>query len=162
MYFSKKDVLLDQLAACHNDPSWFPPFAEAVQGLTAEQAAWRKDDSSHSIWQLVVHLTYWNKKWLNYFVGKETFVTVGDNNDSTFQFEAAVNKENWISTVHALDAAYLACREVIAGYPESKLDEMVQGYPGECPWWGAVSNLCTHNAYHIGQIVYIRKQQGWV
>lgn len=43
MNFTKKDILLDQLAACHNDLSWFPTFLDSVEGLTAEQADWCKD-----------------------------------------------------------------------------------------------------------------------
>jgi uncharacterized damage-inducible protein DinB len=161
MIFSKKDVLLDQLAACHNDLSWFPTFLDSVQGLTAEQAVWRKDDSSHSIWQLVSHLTFWNEKWLAYFIGNENFVNIDNNNDSTFNIKEEKNEENWRFAVDKLDAVYVEFRKVITDSPESKLDSYVPHYPGDCPWWGAISNLCTHNAYHIGQIVFIRKQQGW-
>ncbi len=161
MTVTKKDVLLDQLAACHNDPSWFPTFLESVKGLTAEQAIWRKDVSSHSIWQLVGHLTYWNEKWLSYFNGKKIFVSIGSNNEDTFIIqEEEINEENWKSAVNNLDSAFLKFRQAIEKSPESKLDEYVPGYPGDCPWWGAISNLCTHNAYHIGQIVLLRKQQG--
>jgi uncharacterized damage-inducible protein DinB len=117
MSSSKKDVLLDQLAACHNDLSWFPTFLDSVQGLTAEQAVWRKDDSNHSIWQLVSHLKYWNEKWLNYFIGKETFEGIGNNNDSTFHIEEEKNEQNWRSAVEKLDAIYAECRKVISEYP---------------------------------------------
>src|ERR1700676_2493438 len=92
MSSSKKDVLLDQLAACHNDLSWFPTFLDSVKGLTFEQAVWCKDDSSHSIWQLVTHLTYWNEKWLSYFIGKETIVGIGNSNDSTFNIKEEINR----------------------------------------------------------------------
>jgi uncharacterized damage-inducible protein DinB len=116
---------------------------------------------SHSIWQLISHLTFWNEKWLSYFIGKETFVGIDNNNDSTFNIKEEINEENWRSAINKLDAVYMEFRKVIADSPESKLDTQVPNYPGECPWWGAISNLCTHNAYHIGQIVFIRKQQGW-
>jgi uncharacterized damage-inducible protein DinB len=162
MSFSKKDVLIDQLAACHNDLSWFPTILDSVQGLTAEQAVWSKNDSNYSIWQLVSHLTFWNQKWLSYFIGKETFGGIGNNNDSTFNLKEEINEENWISAIDKLDAVYVEFRKVIANSPESKLDTLIPNYPGDCPWWGAISNLCTHNAYHIGQIVLLRKQQGWV
>ncbi|NBD24593.1 DinB family protein [Paenibacillus glycinis] len=161
MSFSKKEILLDQLAACHNDLSWFPTFVDSVQGLDAEQAVWRKDDAQHSIWQLVSHLIYWNEKWLHYFIGRETFVGIGANNDRTFNITEEINDENWSSAARRLEAAYMELRQVIADSPDSKLDAQVPHYPGDCPWWAAISNLCTHNAYHIGQIVLLRKQRGW-
>ena len=27
-------------------------------------------------------------------------------------------------------------------------------------WYSDIAHICTHNAYHIGQIVYVRKEQG--
>jgi hypothetical protein len=28
-------------------------------------------------------------------------------------------------------------------------------------WSSSIANMCSHNAYHTGQIVYIRKKNGW-
>ncbi|MEO9891214.1 hypothetical protein [Aurantibacter sp.] len=28
-------------------------------------------------------------------------------------------------------------------------------------WSSEIANMCSHNAYHTGQIVYIRNQKGW-
>ncbi|MDR2995752.1 MAG: DUF1572 domain-containing protein, partial [Bacillus cereus] len=35
----------------------------------------------------------------------------------------------------------------------------VIGFPVSAKWWEVLSNVTTHNAYHIGQIIYIRKLQ---
>jgi uncharacterized damage-inducible protein DinB len=42
---------------------------------------------------------------------------------------------------------------------ESKLEQEVNGFPEPARWWEIISNAAMHNAYHIGQIVYIRKLQ---
>ncbi|PTX48884.1 DinB family protein [Melghirimyces profundicolus] len=160
MSATKKEILLDQMAACHNDLSWFPTFTDAVKGLTPGQAAWRSHPSSHSIWELVQHLIYWNEKWMSYFLDKETFVSIGKNNDKTFgDPDVEVNEERWNAAVQRLEAVYTEWRNVLHEYPESKFETQVPGYHDEAPWWGVLSNLCTHNAYHIGQIVLIRKLQ---
>ena len=28
-------------------------------------------------------------------------------------------------------------------------------------WASTIAHIGAHNAYHVGQIIYIRKQQGW-
>ncbi|MNC41127.1 hypothetical protein D3C75_898790 [compost metagenome] len=44
---------------------------------------------------------------------------------------------------------------------EVQLEEDVREFPGS-QWWEIVGNVTTHNAYHIGQIVFIRKlQKSW-
>ena len=45
---------------------------------------------------------------------------------------------------------------------EEKVEREVNGYPGHVKWWAILGNVSTHNAYHIGQIIYIRKlQNSW-
>jgi hypothetical protein len=41
MSASKKDVLLDQLAACHNDLSWFPTFLDFSNCPESKRLSWR-------------------------------------------------------------------------------------------------------------------------
>lgn len=39
----------------------------------------------------------------------------------------------------------------------------MNAFPVAAKWWGILGNISTHNAYHIGQIVYIRKlQKVWI
>lgn len=157
MVHSKKDVLLDQLAACQNDPSWFPTIEEALAGLTAEQAAWSENEST-SIWQIVHHLAFWNYRWLRRFKeGKEAFDKV--DNEMTFSVSGTeITEDEWQLTVDKLNRSFADWRETLATCDESKLDEPIPTFAPEARWWGAISNLCTHNAYHIGQIVLMKKK----
>jgi len=56
-----KDVLLDQLLANANDPSWYLPFSDSIKRLTEEQAFWKPNEESNSIAEIVQHLLYWIK-----------------------------------------------------------------------------------------------------
>ncbi|MGC5324298.1 DinB family protein [Brevibacillus sp. SYSU BS000544] len=157
MVDGKKDVLLDQLAACQNDPSWFPTIEEALAGLTAEQAAWSENEAT-SIWQIVHHLTFWNYRWLRRFKeGKDAFDKV--DNEMTFSVSGTeITEDEWQLTVDKLNRSFADWRETLAACDESKLDEPIPTFAPEARWWGAISNLCTHNAYHIGQIVLMKKR----
>ncbi|AKG37341.1 DinB family protein [Paenibacillus durus] len=147
-----KDVLSNQLLANANDPSWYIPFMQAARDITEEEAFWKPDPNSSSIAELTQHLLYWNETWqIRYQQHRMDAVPpVGDNNNSF------VIPEN--TTFRDLNAKLL---DVLLGWQklltEESLEAGVTGFPAPAKWWEIISNAATHNAYHIGQMVYIRK-----
>ncbi|MFF2755809.1 DinB family protein [Psychrobacillus sp. NPDC058041] len=149
-----KTILLDQLLANANDRSWYISFYEAVDGLSEEEAYWKPDNSSHSIAEIVQHLIYWNETWQLWY--KKNQVDSGSqttNNADTF----LVRDENtFFELKEKLLNILLQWQELIK---EEQLLSIVNGYPVKAEWWAIISNAATHNAYHIGQLAYIRKMQ---
>ncbi|NJJ39844.1 DinB family protein [Paenibacillus apii] len=147
-----KDVLSNQLLSNANDPSWHIPFMQAVQDITEDEAFWKPGQDSSSIAELTQHLLYWNETWQTRYRQRrmDAVPPVGDNNNSF------VIPEN--TTFRELSAELL---KVLLGWQEllseESLEAEVAGFPEPAKWWEIISNAATHNAYHIGQIVYIRK-----
>ncbi|SKA34084.1 DinB superfamily protein [Chitinophaga eiseniae] len=141
-----KSVLLAQLRSTHNKAEWFVPANTAVAGLTAEQANWKDNSGNHSVGQLVQHLVFWNERQLSKFQGKEVKDFKGDNNE-TF---ANVDKTSWETAVKKLD-------EILTGLEQfvEKADEKTLSAAA-----GNIANISAHNAYHTGQIIFVRKEQG--
>src|SRR5580765_2313927 len=77
-----KSVLVEQLKETHNKEAWFVPVKIAIEGLTAEQAAWKNETDNHSIAQLVNHLIFWNKQQLAKFKGENPTPFDGDNKET--------------------------------------------------------------------------------
>ncbi len=150
-----KAILLDQLSANANDQSWYLSFEQAVQGITEEEAFWRPDAANHSIAEITYHLIYWNKAWqIRYDKSDLHAVETLKDNADTF----AVPPEHSFSDLKAdLLSTLLHWQELITS--EQKLDEKVPGFPVAAEWWNLIGNTTTHNAYHIGQIVYLRKMK---
>ena len=67
---SVKSILLEQLRSTHNKAEWFVPVNTAVEGLTAEQAAWTDGKGNHSVGQLAYHIWFWDKEELAKFNGE--------------------------------------------------------------------------------------------
>jgi len=141
-----KSILLDQLKTTHNKQEWFVPAIPALDGLTADQAMWRHDTTDHSIGQLANHLIFWDNEQLVKFNGGKPAPFNG-NNDETF---ATFDKDSWASTVKKLDDVLTGWEKAIENADEKKLQS----------WYAVIAHISTHNAYHIGQILYIRKLQG--
>jgi uncharacterized damage-inducible protein DinB len=141
-----KSILLEQLRTTHNQKDWFVDANTAVAGLTPEQATWKDGSGNHSIGQLTVHLIFWNKQSLAKFKGEDPAKFSGNNNETFNSFDA----KQWTAAVKDLDEVLSAWEKEVAAADDKKLDS----------WASTIAHIGTHNAYHVGQIIYIRKQQG--
>ncbi|HZZ76378.1 MAG TPA: DinB family protein [Puia sp.] len=141
-----KQVLLNQLKTTHNTEDWFAPLNVAIEGITADQANWKPKNGDHSIAELANHIIFWNQENLSKFLGEPVPAFSGNNNE-TF---SAVTKESWPKTVKKADSVMIAWENAIEAADDAKLEK----------WYVTISHISTHNAYHTGQIVFIRKLQG--
>jgi uncharacterized damage-inducible protein DinB len=150
-----KDVLTNQLLANANDPSWYLPFSDSVANLSEEQAFWKPNQDSHSIAEIVQHLLYWNETWqLRYKKSHVDAVPPLENNNKSFLYK---ENEKFFDIKERLLVVLLNWQELLS---EEKVESNVKGFPVPAKWWEILGNVTTHNAYHIGQIIYIRKLQG--
>ncbi len=141
-----KSILLEQLRGTHNQEEWFVPVKIAIEGLTPEQAAWKDENENHSIVQLVNHLIFWNQQQLAKFKGEEPVQFSGDNKE-TF---AGLDKATWDASVKQVDEVLSAWEKAIEEADDTKLAKFAS----------TIAKISTHNAYHTGQIIYIRKMKG--
>ena len=142
-----RSIVLEQLQTTHNVKDWFVPPSIAVAGLTAQQANWKDSSGNHSIAQLTTHLIFWDKQTLDKFVGKKQDAFNG-NNKETF---SPVTEATWKTTVQTLDSVLTALEVAVKNADDTKLKK----------WYSTLAHIGTHNAYHTGQIIYIRKMKGW-
>jgi hypothetical protein len=142
---SAKAVLLQQLKNTHTQKEWFVPVNIALEQLTSEQAMWRDSSGNHSIGQLAYHLLFWNKRLLQKFNGDSIPDFAGNNEETFTDFDQAT----WEKTVSGLDSVLVTFERSIEQADEEKLKE----------WYGTLANMNIHNAYHTGQILYIRKMR---
>jgi hypothetical protein len=145
-----RSILLHELHATHNQAEWFVPISVAVDGLTAEQASWQPPSSDHtgghSAGQLTFHLLFWNRRNFEKLTGAAQAKFSG-NNDETFE---KFDNKQWADTVKQLDQVMTDLEKFVESADDQKLAAAAT----------TISNICTHNAYHVGQIVYVRKLQG--
>jgi hypothetical protein len=141
-----KQVMLNQLKSTHNKEEWFVPINIAIEGLSPEQANWKEKGADHSIAELTNHIIFWNQDQLSKFLNEPQPKFSGDNNQ-TF---SSAEKGSWPATVKKADSIMVSWENAIDAADEKKLTA----------WYEIIGHISTHNAYHTGQIVYIRKVQG--
>jgi uncharacterized damage-inducible protein DinB len=152
---NRKDVILEQFLCCQKKSHWFVSFEKAVAGLTPEQANWKKSDSENSIWELISHLVFWNERFL-YRFKNNVIPKMEGNNDSTFTYLSELKWEQVLERFNVVMSDWI---ETIKNSEDEKLDQRISEESKET-WLESLSSITLHNAYHIGQIVTIRKIQG--
>lgn len=141
-----RSILMKELRTTHNQAEWFVPINVAVDGMTAEQASWQPSGGGHSAGQIAYHLLFWNRSNLAKFKGEAKVPYNGVNNETFEKFDS----KRWSDTVKQLDQVMTDLEKLVESLDEQKLASIAP----------TIANLCTHNAYHVGQIVYVRKLQG--
>ena len=141
-----KSILLEQLRSTHNKAEWFVPANTAVAGLTAEQANWTDGKGNHSIGQLTTHLVFWDRRSLDQFEGKPVQKYNGNNDETFTRFDS----KQWEAIVKQLDEVMSEWERAVEAADDAKLQSS----------YSTIAHIGTHNAYHIGQIIYVRKEQG--
>jgi uncharacterized damage-inducible protein DinB len=141
-----RGVLLEQLHTTHDQEDWFVPATIAVQGLTAEQAMWSPGKGNHSVGQLAYHIWYWDSRELAEFKGEKPAPFDGNNNETFDKFTAA----QWDDLVKKLNQVLTDWDTAVAAADDATLAKNAS----------MIAHVGAHNAYHIGQILYVRKLQG--
>lgn len=138
-----KSILLQELRETHNEKNWFVSEKEATAGLSGEQAA-ASDGKNHSVGQLVAHLNFWNAQSLAKFKDEKT-TDPSDNND-TFKFDP----KEWEAAQKKFDEIMTQLEQVVQSADEAKLAKIAP----------RMARVAQHNAYHIAEMVTLRKAQG--
>ncbi len=153
-----KQILLEQMYACHDQTGWFVTANTAIAGLNLEQAVKRETGTNNSIWQIVNHLIFWNRRYMNRFKGIPNPEFKGDNDD-TFESENLTDA-GWEKAVEDIDAVMSEWVDALNNADENKLMGSKDEKSPEDTWSATIAQITVHNAYHIGQIVTLRKLQG--
>jgi len=151
--------IADQLARIHDGDPWYgPSTAEALRGVTAEQAAARPIPQAHSIWEIVLHMTAWEREILRRLQTGQ----VRDPEDGDWPRVPVHTEEAWRSTLARLQSNHRAVMEEVVQFPAERLDERLGGVRDPAQGSGVsyyvhLHGLVQHNIAHTAQISLLRK-----
>ena len=152
-----KTLLLQQWASCLDEEDWFPPLEKVLENITLEQATWKPAEGAmNSIWELVCHLLFYKKRLLLRFLGETANEPQAENNESTFRIPTET-VQNWKETKQEYFDVHRELEKILA---KSEDEDLYRQIPGERSLVLELKSLAMHDAYHIGQIVFLSKMQG--
>jgi hypothetical protein len=157
---TETERIVDQLRRIHDGDAWYgPAMADALRGVTAAQAAHRPIPQAHTIWEIVLHATGWNREVLRRL---RTGVCQEPEDGDWPAPPADATEGAWRAAVEALHASFRELIEEAERFPAERLDEIV-GDARERPLGSGVSfyvllhGIVQHNAAHAAQISLLRR-----
>lgn len=151
--------IADQLArAFGGDPWWGPATAGVLMDLTPEQAARRPLPQAHTVWEIVLHATAWNREVLR----RLRTGVAREPEDGDWPEVPTATPENWRFAMQSLEQSVRELAGAIAAFPPERLHETV-GDARDRPLGSGVSyyvhlhGIVQHLVAHTAQMSLLKK-----
>ncbi|HZR66065.1 MAG TPA: DinB family protein [Terriglobales bacterium] len=150
---SELEFIVDQIKRSFDGEAWHgPALNEILSGIDAITAAKRPVANAHSIWELVLHITAWERVIAERIITKKV-ITLSDAKN--FPLIADATDSAWQQAAKDLRAAHQKLIEVASTLDAGRLDEQVPGKDYDIRFM--LTGAAQHAAYHGGQIALLKK-----
>jgi uncharacterized damage-inducible protein DinB len=126
-----------------------PSVKETLDKVSTDHAHDRLTPNTHSIIELVAHMTSWR-----------TFVTKRLQGDADFQVSEEMNfpkETTWSKVLDDLEQSQEALLTAVNEFPVDKLGELVPHAEFKYTYYTLLHGIIHHDLYHTGQIALIVK-----
>lgn len=135
---------------------WLCPFSEAVAGLTARQAAQVPAQGLPSIWALVNHIRFEHECIIKRLQGEEIDPQALEHEYGWPPAGAPDDEAGWQEACRLAMASNAELSALVAALADEQV--AASSPSGKDPLW--LHGLMAHSAYHVGQIVLLRRLRG--
>jgi uncharacterized damage-inducible protein DinB len=127
----------------------------ALRGVAPEVAAWKPYPDRHSIWDLALHVAYWNYAVRRRLADEPT----GTFPRSPSNWPVLPNERSataWKEDRRLVKECHDRLVEVVRGFDPSRLDD-VAGDEGGTTYADLITGIVLHDTYHAGQIQMLKR-----
>lgn len=150
-----RDVLLGLLDEAFDRPGWHGPnLRAAVRGVRPAQALWRPGPGRHSIWELVLHVAFWEHTVLRRIGGTNEAFPRSPRNWPAVPGEPSARA--WKADLALLDETHARLRDAVAAFPLARLAEPLPAAPKRTAL-REIRGAGAHDLYHAGQMMMLRR-----
>ena len=145
----------DQLRAAFDGSPWHGPAVwQLLEGVGAREAATHVVADAHSIWELVLHMTYWRRVALEALAG-DSIAAHQPNTPKDWRRPAEETEEAWGEAREGLRRTQDELLAALDGLDDGRLEEAVPGR--DYSVYVLLHGVIQHDVYHAGQIALLRK-----
>lgn len=127
----------------------------ALRGVRADVAAWKPYPDRHSIWELALHIAYWNYAVWRRLAGAER----GGFDRSPSNWPAVPDPASdraWDTDRRLVREWHERLLRVLEGFDASRLDEPAKE-ASKTTYADLVTGIVLHDTYHAGQIQVMKR-----
>ena len=151
------NYILETLEPPKGKGLWYggPTVIGSLRGVTAKQALWKPAKKRHTIWELALHIAYWDYAVRNKLIDGESgkFPRVPSN---WAKIDPKAGENEWKEDKKLVSDEHNLLVKAIQNFDPKKLDKRV---PKSTKWTYAdlLMGAVTHNVYHTGQIILMKR-----
>ena len=147
------DRIVDQMERAFEGDAWHgSSISEILCCITADQAAAHPIPEAHSIWEIVLHTSVWQRTVRERLQGKP-IVSLPDEED--WPPLADTSAAAWTAAVSELRSEYEMLRDEALNWRDRDLGERTEGQ--RYTVYEMLHGVVQHNLYHAGQIAILSK-----
>ncbi len=148
----------DLLRRTLSGPAWHgDSLSEILNGVTAAQASRKPQGASHSIWELVLHISTWEDVVIRRLQGEPAPIEM--NSEQDWPPVGSTTPEQWTTTLDRLRQTRTRLIDVIGALPADKLNAIVSGGDAhhEITYYVLIHGAIHHAVYHSAQIAVVKR-----
>jgi len=156
---AEADRLIDQFRRAHDGDPWHgSPVRAILEGISFDEAAAHLLPDSHSIWELVLHMTGWRNEVARRATGQPAAEPAGGDWPGIGEPTPA----GWRAALEALDASHRNLVDVVKKIDDEQMlrpsiDPRNQPLGAGVTYYELLHGIVQHDAYHAGQIALLKK-----
>ncbi|WP_318628163.1 DinB family protein [Paenibacillus polymyxa] len=129
--------------------------ARALPDIDVELAGKKHTEMPYSIYQLLKHMIYWQQFMLEHLEGRKPQLP-GNVMESWPEETGPQSEEAWQAVINEF---LQGVDQAVQIAETAQLDDSLAHFPGETKA-GLLRNIASHNSYHLGEIVLLRRIYG--
>jgi uncharacterized damage-inducible protein DinB len=142
----------DQLVRAYRGEAWHgAPVRDLVEGVNAKQAARRVLPNAHTIWEIVLHISAWQRAVLGRLQGRELQLTAEED----WPPVAGASEAGWKAALAELEETHRLLADAVKLLDEAALERTVPGKLYSV--YFMLHGVIQHDLYHAGQIALLKK-----
>ena len=150
---SEIENIVDQLERAFEGDAWHgSSVSEILECIPAERAARRLLPRAHSIWEIVLHMTFWQRKVRERLEGRPIEAPADEEDWPEVIDESATS---WADAVGELRRQYELLRNEALNWRERDLSQRTEGQ--RYTVYEMLHGIIQHGLYHAGQIAVLDK-----
>lgn len=131
-----------------------PTLMGCLRGVSADEAAWKPAPDRHSIWELALHIAYWNYSVRRY-LDSEAKKGFG-RSPANWPVIDNPSEKQWKEDKQFIKSEHEKLVEAIKAFPEEQVDKKSESKK-EWTYRQLLDGVAAHNTYHIGQIQLMKR-----
>ena len=131
-----------------------PTLMGSLRGVDAKQAAWKPAPGRHSIWELAIHIAYWNYSVRRYLdpAAPKGF----GRSPANWPVIDDTSENQWKTDIAFIKKEHDLLIEAINKFPAGRLNQKSDSKKG-WTYRQLLDGVAAHDTYHIGQIQLMKR-----